>query len=211
MTNVNQQSTPDYRDIYNEIVTRDVRYNLAENSPGLRATIKATDTLSMLSGRSLDVGCGVGFVLEYLSGNTFDLMPFGVDISDLSIQKAKLRLKHFRGSENRLTVLQSQSLPFDDSYFSLVTCFDVLEHLDPPEITQTWNEIQRVTRKGGVFFGAVSCRKSGILDKNGDNLHRTVWGVEHWLEFFQPDRTEYDAIRSQLMIWKHFRLIDNLV
>lgn len=211
MTETNQRTAPDYRDIYNDIVTRDVRYNLAENSPGLRATIKASDTLTMLSGRSLDVGCGVGFVVEYLSGNSFDLMPYGVDISDLSIEKAKQRLKPFRGAENRLFVLQSQSLPFEDDYFSLVTCFDVLEHLDPPDIESTWLEIQRVIRPGGVFFGAVSCRKSGILDKHGDNLHRTVWSVDQWLESFSPDRAEYDAVRSQLMIWKHIRLVDNLL
>jgi SAM-dependent methyltransferase len=204
------RSMPDYQDIYNEVVNRDIRYNLAENSPGLRVTTKATDALSLLSGRSLDVGCGVGFVLDYLSGPSFDLMPYGVDASDLSIDKAKVRLKPYRGSEQRLFVSEAQKLPFENDFFSLVTCFDMLEHLDPPDISEAWKEIQRVLRIGGVFFGAVSCRKSGIMDRHGDNLHRTVWSVDQWLQFFEPDRAEYDAVRSQLMIWKHLRQVENL-
>ena len=55
---------PDYREIYNHVVSTDARYNLAENSPGFRAVVQATAQLEMLSGRSLDIGCGVGFVLN---------------------------------------------------------------------------------------------------------------------------------------------------
>ncbi|MFK7767088.1 MAG: methyltransferase domain-containing protein [Mariniblastus sp.] len=198
---------PEYRDIYNHVVATDQRYNLAENSPGLRAVIKATDQLSMISGRSLDVGCGVGFVLEYLSGREFDLNPFGVDISDQAIEKAKARLARFGGSHQRLHAVTSQNLPFEDNYFSLVTCFDMLEHLDVADIEMTLAEIERVLRPGGVFFGSVSCRTSGVEDQFGDNLHRTVMSPDWWIGKVSPDRAEYDGHRVQLGLWKHLPMI----
>ena len=200
---------PDYRDIYNHVVSTDQRYNLAENSPGLRAVIKATDQLTMLSGRSLDVGCGVGFVVEYLSGREFDLNAFGIDISDQSIEKSKTRLANIAGSRQRLIAVADQKLPFEDNFFSLVTCFDMLEHLDPVDIEMTLQEIHRVLRPGGVFFGSVSCRTSGVEDQFGDNLHRTVKSPDWWIEKVSPDRAEYDGHRVQLSLWKHIPLIDS--
>ena len=99
-------------------------------------------------------------------------------------------------------MLESQQLPFEDKFFSLVTCFDVLEHLDEPDIQSTWSEIQRVLRPRGTILCSVSCRKAGSDDKFGDNLHRTVRSVEWWLDQLKPDRVEFDVARSQLTIWK---------
>ena len=193
---------PDYRKIYDDVFARETRYNLAENSPGLRAVIKATDQLSGISGRALDIGCGVGFVVEYLLGPDFDLHVFGIDISQVSIDSAKERLASYKGIKNRLRLVDSQTLPFDEKFFALVTCFDVLEHLDVVDIDATLDEVNRVLRPGGLFMGSVSCRKSGMCDINGDNLHRTVKSIDWWVERIQPDRVEFDAHRSQLTFWK---------
>ena len=198
---------PNYRDIYNHIVSTDHRYQLGENSPGLRAVIQATGQLQMLSGRSLDIGCGVGFVVEHLSGRSFDFNAFGVDISDNAIEQSKVRLKNVPGSNQRLSVLKDQTLPFEDDFFSLVTCFDVLEHLDETDIEATLKEIDRVIRPGGVFFGSVSCRTSGVNDQFGDNLHRTVKSPDWWIKRVAPDRAEYDGHRIQLSLWKHHTLV----
>jgi ubiquinone/menaquinone biosynthesis C-methylase UbiE len=106
-----------------------------------------------------------------------------------------------------LTVLDSQILPYEDNFFSLVTSFDVLEHLDEPDIETTFEEIRRVLRPGGMFFGAVSCRPAGIEDQFGDNLHRTVQSVDWWLDKLQPDHAEFDSVRRQLKIWKRLPLV----
>ena len=197
---------PDYREIYNHVVSTDERYNLAENSPGFRAVVQATSQLEILSGRSLDIGCGVGFVLNYLAGPNFDLNVFGVDISDVAIREAQTRLQHVPGSPKQICVLETQTLPFEDQFFSLITCFDVLEHLDEQDIDTTISEILRVLRPGGVFFGSVSCRKSGVDDVHGDNLHRTVMSPDWWINKFEPDNAQYDGYRKQLTLWKHIPL-----
>lgn len=193
---------PNYREIYDAVFRSETRYNLAENSPGLRAAIKATDQLSGLIGRSLDIGCGLGFVVEYLSGPDFRFHTFGVDVSRVSIDSAQERLASISGIKKRLQLIESQRLPFEDDYFVLVTCFDVLEHLDQVDIDSTVAEIKRVLKRGGLFMGSVSCRKSGMSDLNGDNLHRTVQSIDWWVDRIAPDRVEYDAHRSQLTFWK---------
>lgn len=194
---------PDYQEIYNDVVSNDQRYNLAENSPGFLTVVQETDPLSLLAGRSLDVGCGVGFVLDYLSGPAFNFRPFGVDVSNVAVDRARQRLTgKLPKTSEQIQVAQSQSLPFEDDFFGLVTCFDVLEHLDPNHIFQTLQEISRVLRPGGTFLGSVSCRHSGINDIFGDNLHRTVRSVDWWLERTAPDRAIYDGKLQQLTIWK---------
>jgi len=193
---------PNYRKIYDDVFSKDDRYNRAENSPGLRAVIKATEQLCSFSGRSLDVGCGVGFVVEYLSGPDFAFQAYGADISSVSIDGALNRLAKIPGIKQRLKLLESQGLPFPSGHFALVTCFDVLEHLEVDDIVITINEMHRVLRPGGLFMGSVSCRKSGMNDLNGENLHRTVQSIDWWLERIDPDRVEYDAHRAQLTFWK---------
>ena len=193
---------PDYQAICNHVVTNNEKYNLAENSPGLRTVLQATDQLNLLSGRSLDIGCGVGFVVDHLSRPPFQLNPFGIDVSDVSIAKAKSRLERFPNVDLRVQVARSMELPFEENSFALVTCFDVLEHLEVADIDATSKEIERVLRPGGTFFGTVSCRKSGWNDLNGDNLHRTVESVDWWIDRTKADRVIYDRHLDQLTLWK---------
>jgi hypothetical protein len=77
-----------------------------------------------------------------------------------------------------------------------------MEHLDEADIQIVWREFNRVMRRGGLFFGSVSCRPSGYCDLNGDNLHRTVRGVDWWLEKIAPERALYDSARKELLLWK---------
>lgn len=200
----------EYQKIYNEVVRTDAKYNLAENSPGFRNVIQATDQLTAMSGRCLDVGCGVGFVMEYLAGRSFHLHPHGVDVSDLAIEQARERLSaRIPNADRRILRADCMSLPFEENFFSLITCFDVLEHLDESDIHAALAEISRVVRSGGMFFASVSCRASGVSDINGDNLHRTVRSPDWWIETTKPDRAIYDGQRKQLTIWKRSTFSDN--
>ncbi len=197
---------PDYREIYNDVVNTNSRYTLAQNSPGFRTVVQSEPILIHLSGRSLDVGCGIGFAFEHLSNRPFQFETYGVDISNEAIAIAKKRLQGQHGMQNlddRLKAIDSQTLPFGDGHFSLVTCFDVLEHLDESDIDATLAEINRTMRPGGTFLCAVSCRKAGSEDKFGDNLHRTVEPTDWWIDKIQPGRAIFDGHRKQLILWKN--------
>ena len=195
-------SKPHYRAIYDDVIATEPRYHQAENSPGFQTIVSNSQSLKMLQGRTLDVGCGVGFAVGHLAKPMFQFQPFGVDISQAAIDQARQRLSFIPEVNDRLQVIDDQKLPFEDNFFSLVTCFDVLEHLDPSEIDATLAEISRVLRPSGLFIGSASCRKAGMTDKFGDNLHRTVRSPNWWIERTQPDRAAYEGSEMQITLWK---------
>lgn len=196
---------PDYKAIYDTVIAREDSYNRPENSPGFLNCQQAYRELASISGRALDLGCGVGFVVELLTNSAFWVEPWGADISEVAVQRARDRVAKHQVPPSRIIQLTDQVLPFEDSFFSLVTCFDMLEHLDEADVRQTLQEIRRVTRRGGQLFASVSCRPSGYDDQFGENLHRTVRGLDWWVSEVDPDRAEYDKHRNQWVMWKSCR------
>jgi ubiquinone/menaquinone biosynthesis C-methylase UbiE len=196
---------PDYKAIYDTVIAREDSYNRPENSPGFLNCQQAYRELASISGRALDLGCGVGFVVELLTSSAFWVEPWGADISEVAVQRARDRVAKHQVPPSRLIQLTDQVLPFEDSFFSLVTCFDMLEHLDEADVRKTLQEIRRVTRRGGQLFASVSCRPSGYDDQFGENLHRTVRGLDWWVTEVDPDRAEYDKHRNQWVMWKSCR------
>jgi 2-polyprenyl-6-hydroxyphenyl methylase/3-demethylubiquinone-9 3-methyltransferase len=95
----------------------------------------------------LDVGCGGGLLAEEFAKAGFTVS--GVDPARESLECAK-----GHASAGGLTIDYregaGESLPFPDASFDLVTCCDVLEHVD--DVARVLQEIGRVLRSGGVFF-----------------------------------------------------------
>jgi SAM-dependent methyltransferase len=86
----------------------------------------------------LDVGCGTGANLNMLSqfGKTE-----GVDISAEALSFCRARgLQNVRQGE-------AEALPYEDKSFDLLTCLDVVEHLD--DDLAGLREMARVVRRGG--------------------------------------------------------------
>jgi len=100
--------------------------------------------------RLLDVGCGDGDFI-FMAKDKFKEC-FGVDVSQLRIERAKERSKTMHGGDNvHFDVCDvDEGLPFPHSFFDVVTCIAVLEHLfNPPKVVQ---EINRVLKRGGTFI-----------------------------------------------------------
>lgn len=84
----------------------------------------------------LDVACGLGRMLEISS--TYGVHNFGIDLSEVAIEKAKNKLP-------KATLLEAnaENLPFEDHLFDYVTCLGSLERMmDKDKVLQ---EIKRVT------------------------------------------------------------------
>jgi SAM-dependent methyltransferase len=110
--------------------------------------------------RGLDAGCG--------SGRTLDLLrefgrPVGIDVDGRSVRQAVAR-GHVA---SRASVL---SLPFGDGVFGLVTCLDVLEHLD--DDVRALRELRRVTAPGGALVVTVPAYQALWSAHDERNLHR---------------------------------------
>jgi len=95
---------------------------------------------------SLDIGCGGGILTEELAA--ISINTYGVDISEASLETAKKHAKE-QGLDINYRKAYAEDLPFDDNSFDLITCCDVLEHVD--DLEQVIAEISRVLRPGGTF------------------------------------------------------------
>lgn len=93
----------------------------------------------------LDVGCGGGFLSNYMAKNGFKVT--GVDMSEPSLEVAR------RYDESRSVTYRhadAHHLPFEDGSFDVVCAMDFLEHVDKPALVV--REVSRILRPGGMFF-----------------------------------------------------------
>jgi len=86
----------------------------------------------------LDVGCGTGFLLDYLKHARPDLALTGVDF----IIEEGTRTRH---PDIRFEQANIEKLPFPDRSFDTVICTHVLEHI--LEFRQALSELRRVARR----------------------------------------------------------------
>lgn len=105
-------------------------------------------------GKVLDVGCGVGQVVQRLIDAGHE--AHGVEVSEPNIAKAKQ-------VSDRCRLYDGRNLPFDDATFDCVGALNVLEHVEEPEAFIT--ELVRVVKPGGRivlsspnFFRAIGFR-----------------------------------------------------
>jgi ubiquinone/menaquinone biosynthesis C-methylase UbiE len=117
----------------------------------LRAILRKETILDALrslhtQARVLDIGCGVGYILRLLPDC---FKKIGVDYS---LSALKLASQQLAGSA-ALVRCSGYALPFEDNSFDLVTCIEVLEHLE--DDAKAVSEISRVLKPGGILIASV--------------------------------------------------------
>lgn len=132
----------------------------------------------------LDAGCAMGFLVEALVDRGVDAV--GVDISDYAISQGRpdVRERLRTGS-----VLE----PFDRR-FDLITCIEVIEHLDP-------RAAERLVEN--LCMHSDDVLLSSTPSDYKEETHINVNPPEHWAELFARHGffrdVEYDA--SYLAVW----------
>lgn len=96
----------------------------------------------------LDVGCHGGKFTSIILSQFPKANIIGIDISSEAIASAKNKYPNIN-----FLIAWAEKLPFDDSKFDLVTCFEVLEHLEKPQ--QSISEIKRILKKNGSLLTLV--------------------------------------------------------
>ncbi len=105
-----------------------------------------------LSGKVLDVGCGIGDFLAYRTNNTI-----GIDINDFNLQYCKK-------NNHEVYKIENNTYPFSNETFDGAVLDNVLEHLVSPEITI--NEINRILKLNGVLVIGVPGKKGYTMDSD---------------------------------------------
>jgi len=113
--------------------------------------------INLLPGsKVLDVGCGEGRHIFGILNEFENVYCYGLDQDVPSLDKCKEGLEFFKELDLNDTVFQEGSvykLPFEESFFDLIICSEVLEHLD--DYHGAINEIYRVLKPGGKFLTSV--------------------------------------------------------
>lgn len=92
----------------------------------------------------LEVGCGEGHLISFLSHKISNIKFFGVDISDKMV-----KISSKINPSARIVKADAGSLPFPDNSFDAVLLCEVLEHLNNPKMGIL--EARRVAKKNLIF------------------------------------------------------------
>jgi ubiquinone/menaquinone biosynthesis C-methylase UbiE len=94
--------------------------------------------------RYLDVGCGNGFITEIVASGFEEVV--GIDVEEMRLDEFR---EHVREKRNyKVRSMSAAKMEWPSDYFSLVTSFEVLEHV--ADLEATVREIKRVCKVGGV-------------------------------------------------------------
>ncbi len=115
-----------------------------------RETIAEVENLAAREGRVLDLGAGMGGFAVAMQRKGECIVAFDYNFAYCEI--ARTRAKRYDLNLAAL-VGAGEALPFADKSFHVVTCWDVLEHVQTPE--HLLGEIARVLDDDGIAFMTV--------------------------------------------------------
>ncbi len=99
--------------------------------------------------RILDVGCGRGELL--LHTRQLGILSYGLDYAKNAVLIARDTLRSAAACHDVLRLQQANArrLPYASNTFERVFLLDIVEHLHPEELRETFGEIHRVLTRGG--------------------------------------------------------------
>lgn len=100
--------------------------------------------------RLLDIGCGIGRLMQAAHLINPEVQCFGVDVSGEMVKQANERHR----SNDKLVFLRGSGRGLDmfsDAYFDLVFSYVVFQHLPTAVFRGYLEEVGRVLKKGGIF------------------------------------------------------------
>ncbi len=151
------------------------RRDAARLLAGLEALVPARE-------RALEIGCGIGRLLEPLAGEFRELC--GVDVSGEMIARGRARLAHLPGVRFE-EIAGTGELPFADSYFDFCFSYITFHHIPEKKIVRRYvAEACRVLRPGGIFRFHLFYRLAGPVAGLRERFtkHDTWRGAKFTLE-----------------------------
>ncbi len=173
----------------------------------LKYTLEA---LKDVKGKILDIGCGGGNIAKAIKKYRPDLDIYGIDISKKAIDEAlkdPMRVSFSVGT--------CEKIPFKDNAFDALVMYDVLEHVEKPEIAL--REMKRVVKKNGKIhiFSPLDGQpwtlysfiyKLGWQPKNTHTGHLHVFSSNSFEELLNKNR--FHVISKKYSFHYFFSLFD---
>ncbi|OGH12552.1 MAG: hypothetical protein A2857_01195 [Candidatus Levybacteria bacterium RIFCSPHIGHO2_01_FULL_36_15] len=135
-----------------------------KKSKGKKLHPKVLELISKIkidkNSKILDIGCGRGDITLFLAKNAIECI--GTDYSKDAIDIAKCIKKNYpRKIQKKVLfkVMNAKKISYPNSYFDIVVCIDVFEHLYKEELEIAMSEISRVLKKDGTLFARTVTNK----------------------------------------------------
>ncbi len=113
-------------------------------SEGIVNLLKIT---GRLAGNALDYVCGGGYLIERLLQEDVDC--YGIDVYKEAIEDINERYKanvKWHGA----TKIESLPTSFDDNFFDVVTCIEIIEQVSSDHLATITYELLRILKPGGI-------------------------------------------------------------
>lgn len=124
------------------------------------------------SAKVLDVGFGLGYGLNILSIKARE--AYGVDVDKKTYDYCQQTLVGRNPRLVDLKLYDGYHLPYQDNFFNIVTCVDVLEHVE--DYDALVREMLRVSQKG-VFISTPNRLPEYT---NPDGTPKNYWHLREW-------------------------------
>jgi SAM-dependent methyltransferase len=124
--------------------------------------------------RILDYGFGTGANLVHFAEQGFQL--YGVEVSDHALTRTRQKLTNAGLSAQLRLVTPGAPLPFDSGYFDVTYAWQVLYYNDRAGWAKAVQELERVTRKGGLIIVAIAAPgdvSQLLAEPLGDDTYRS--------------------------------------
>lgn len=121
---------------------------------------------------ALDVGCGDGALTASI--RKLGHRVYGVDTNSKGIRLAEEKFRENYLSGN-FYVIEGYEYPFEDNFFEVVVCADVIEHVQQPR--QMLEEINRVLKREGILIISTPIKINNLpISKN----HVQEWTIDEF-------------------------------
>lgn len=150
---------------------------------------------------ALDLGCSGGQLVKDF--RSLGWIAVGLEGSDYSLKHKRANWPELAG-KNLFTC--DISKPFrvtangQQAKFHLITCWEVLEHIQEADLPQLFKNVLNHL-EGGGYFVATTTSASDIHD--GVDLHQTKWSNQQWRQMLAANFPELEPMDLKLKYY-HF-------
>ena len=159
---LDQASDSEVKRYYNEKYAQDYMgdcYGVWSHTGAQLLRVSETlDQVGIVPDRILDYGCGQGAWIDILSARFPKSRIYGLDISDVAIERAKSRFPIYE-----FRTFDGEMADFPDEHFDLIFSYHVLEHV--VDIKLTIANICRMLKKGGYACLIFPCGNQGSFEE----------------------------------------------
>lgn len=150
----------------------------------------------------LDAGCGNGRHVAFFAEQGFDV--YGIDISReaIEIAKAWLAKKELKAD---FRVGDIEKLPFDDEFFDVVICCEVLDHVPFSKAKKTMEKIRRTLRLNGYIYITLRSTEDSEFGRGEKVAHNTFVLQEGYERGIIQHYFDLEEIKE---LFKGFRIFD---